>query len=491
MITKWRLAAFAGLPFVGILAFLGVERGYGFWGFPLDDAWIHQTYARALAAGTRWSYAGGTPSAGSTSPAWTLLQVPAYWLGVPPVIWSYGCGIILYAMVLTLTFLIVRRLEPAAVWVATLAVAWEWHLVWASLSGMETIFFTAWVLFVLWICIAGYERTFRFCEVFWGVLLGVGIWIRPEALLVIGLGGVCFLGRYVATRDWRKSVVLVLAATLLIILYFWHNFSLGGRVWPNTWYAKPLEYAGIQGAHIFGRIWDSLRAMNAGPLAVVSWIAWLPCWLAFVKRRWIVLAPPLWAVGHVGLYILQLPVVYQHARYDMPAIPILLVYGVVGVFQVKAAFQHTRVGHIVHRAWVASVIVISVGFMIIGARQYALDVAVIETEMVKASQWIQVNTPVGARIAAHDVGALGYWGNRSLIDLGGLTEDDAWPLLAGEVSVTQYLDSSRANYWMTFPQVYAPFTSACQPLYRTNSNYAVLFGEGNMVVYKWPEGCAR
>ena len=42
-------------------------------GFPLDDAWIHQTYARNLAELGEWSFVPGVISAGSTSPLWTFL----------------------------------------------------------------------------------------------------------------------------------------------------------------------------------------------------------------------------------------------------------------------------------------------------------------------------------------------------------------------------------------------------------------------------------
>ena len=42
-------------------------------GFPLDDAWIHQTYARNLATLGEWSFVPGQPSAGSTAPLWSLL----------------------------------------------------------------------------------------------------------------------------------------------------------------------------------------------------------------------------------------------------------------------------------------------------------------------------------------------------------------------------------------------------------------------------------
>jgi len=37
-------------------------------GFPLDDAWIHQTYARNLVEFGQWAFIPGKLSAGSTAP---------------------------------------------------------------------------------------------------------------------------------------------------------------------------------------------------------------------------------------------------------------------------------------------------------------------------------------------------------------------------------------------------------------------------------------
>ena len=51
-------------------------------GFPLDDSWIHVTYARNLALTGQWAFRLGHSSAGSTSPLWTLLLTPGFWLGL-------------------------------------------------------------------------------------------------------------------------------------------------------------------------------------------------------------------------------------------------------------------------------------------------------------------------------------------------------------------------------------------------------------------------
>ncbi len=48
--------------------------------FPLDDSWIHLVYARNLAAFQGFAYNPGQLEAGFTSPLWTLLVAPVFWV---------------------------------------------------------------------------------------------------------------------------------------------------------------------------------------------------------------------------------------------------------------------------------------------------------------------------------------------------------------------------------------------------------------------------
>jgi hypothetical protein len=118
--------------------------GFGFSGFPLDDAWIHQTYARNLARSGQLAFVPGLPSAGSTAPLWSVLLSLGYLLGLPFKLWTYGLGILL----LGLTGWTMTRLgaalfseQPRLGWWAGLFCLLEWHLLWAAVSGMETMLF--------------------------------------------------------------------------------------------------------------------------------------------------------------------------------------------------------------------------------------------------------------------------------------------------------------------------------------------------------------
>jgi hypothetical protein len=143
------------IPVVALVcaaSYLAWNYGHGLLGFPLDDAWIHQTYARNLAETGQLAYLPGQPSAGSTSPAWSFLLSVGYLFGLDFRVWAYLLGGLTLAATAWFAYRLFRRWAPSrpiAALLAGLFCAVEWHLVWAAVSGMETMLFTALSLAVL------------------------------------------------------------------------------------------------------------------------------------------------------------------------------------------------------------------------------------------------------------------------------------------------------------------------------------------------------
>ncbi len=134
-------------------------------------------------------------------------------------------------------------------------------------------------------------------------------------------------------------------------------------------------------------------------------------YLAIRKNKIHIISFSIWLFGFVLIYSLDLPVTYQHGRYLIPIIPIYLCLSIPGVIQLFEKLQQYRTGiHDSKGFGLFLLILLSAGFCYLGAKAYANDVAVIETEMVEPSKWISEMTPSDSRIAAHDIGALGlFW----------------------------------------------------------------------------------
>jgi hypothetical protein len=116
-----------------------------------------------------------------------------------------------------------------------------------------------------------------------------------------------------------------------------------------------------------------------------------------------------------------------------------------------------------------------------------MDVAVIESEMVAAAHWVAENTEPGSLIGAHDIGALGYFGDRELVDLAGLVSPEVIPFIRDESRLGNYLDEQAADYLVTFPGWYPDLVARSTLVYQTNKQYSPEMGGENMAVYRWDE----
>ncbi|KAA3662684.1 MAG: hypothetical protein DWQ04_12765 [Chloroflexi bacterium] len=125
-------------------------------------------------------------------------------------------------------------------------------------------------------------------------------------------------------------------------------------------------------------------------------------------------------------------------------------------------------------------------FTFLGARAYANDVAFIEGEMVTMAKWIANNTPETALIASHDIGAIGYFAERPLLDLAGLITPEIIPLLDDELAMTTYILASNAQYLVTapgWPYVSIVEMSRSQPIFSTEHQWTIENGQNNMTIY--------
>ncbi len=502
-----------------LLVWVAVSIKRGTVGFPLDDGWIHQTYARSLARGAGWTYSSGQPSAGATAPFWVLLLVPGYWLGASPVCWVLFLGLLL----LWGMSLLSQRIWPLLskhggwwTWGAGLVIGLEWHLLWAALSGMETLLMSGWVLAVLAVLLYLEEAANQaygkpdlnsqeqisakdgwLNHPLWpwigvGAFVGLGIWIRPEAVTL--LGPVVFVALLSPSRkvsDKLRRTGLALAGTLgLFVPYLVFNRWLAGTWWPNTFFAKQAEYAVLRETPLFARLINQPVPLLIGVGAVL-----VPGFLAYLfssirGRHWARTAGALWVLGFITLYALRLPVTYQHGRYIIPAVPVLVLWGLAGTAGPFSGKTPGRLKWLASRLMAAMIATLLVLFWWLGLDAFTKDVAVINGEMVATAGWIMENSQEDDLIAAHDIGAIGYFTEREIIDLAGLISPDVIPFIRDESKLADYLDQKCPVYLVTFPDWYPEMVEGRAMVFQTDAAVTREFGKENMAVYLWGE-CSR
>ena len=481
-----RLSAYPALIFllaaaVSVLVYLAFSAAGGVVGFPLDDAWIHQTYARNLGLRGEFAFIPGQPSAGSTSLLWTALLAIGYVLRLEPHVWAYTLGVLLLGLNAWLVYRLVRRWWPAssaAALAAGLLVTLEWHLVWSAGSGMETLLYAAGALaiFVLdWPAQAGLA----------GLVAGLAVLTRPDGLSLLPFLAV--RAWLAGPPDWRAAVRASLGFGLLFGPYLLFNVSLSGTPWPNTFYAKQAEYAVLREQPLLSRLAEIGSLPFIGVLALLMPAILIGGWQALRQRQWEKLLALGWVVGVIGTYALRLPVTYQHGRYLMPVIPLLVALGAGGLAQIIRPRSGQLLARVFSRAWLAAAVLLALVFWLRGALAYGTDVQIIETEMVATARWVAGNTPPDALIAAHDIGALGYFGGRRVLDMAGLVSPEVIPFIRDEAQLSAWLDRSGANDLETFPSWYPALTAArqVQRVFVTGGTVSPAAGGENMAVYIW------
>lgn len=482
-LTSRQVAILASAVLLIVIIYLLASRITYAIGFPLDDSWIHQTYARNLALRGEWAFRPGVVSAGSTSPMWSTLLAFGFLLHLSPYIWTYFLGALILLALACLGEWGVRQIiptyQPQIPWAGLLFI-FEWHLDWAAMSGMETLLHALLVTTVLVLLMTHSRRYLRL-----GLLAALSVWVRPDGLTLVGPVVLTILLVEPDMRARAKALGrFLIGFGALLGPYLLFNLAIGGTPMPNTFYAKQAEYAAWQSKPVLERLGQMFLQLLVGIGFVI--IPGVGGWLASSIRRrdWGSLAALIWCTGYLWLYVSRLPV-YQHGRYLMPAMPIFFLAGLLGLIEFVKSKLFNRYHWFVQTLWLASLGVVLLLFVVLGARSYAQDVAVIETEMVRTAKWVSANLPPDALIAAHDIGALGYFDNHPIIDLAGLISPEVIPFIRDEERLSRFLTEHGANYLIAFPEFYPRLARSRDVVFVSKGIFAPTFEQENMAVFRW------
>ncbi len=382
-----------------------------------------------------------------------------------------------------------------------LSVILAWHLVWAAASGMETMLFSMWTLALLFV---GWreldERSTRFKDVVlrgagFGLVTALATMTRPEGVALAGLIGLIIL-LVQPQKSWRTFIIWAVGAAIAFLIaispYLALNLHLTGGLLPDTAAAKQAENAPLLLESYPARI---LRMVL--PLVAGVQLFFVPGVIYFVvkqvrvlrqdKRVLLLIVPVLWSAGLIALYAAQLPAYYQHGRYVIPAVPAFIVVGVGGTIQLIIAARKSVTGRVLTRSLAISSLLALALFFFQGVTVYGRDVKIIDEEMVASAHWIKDNIPLDQMLAIHDIGAVGYFAPRPMLDLAGLVSPEITPFILDENSLWQWLQQKNARYLMAFPdQVPGDDINDSHlcPVFTTGGQAAIQAGGPNMTIYE-------
>ncbi len=450
----------------GLLAwYLAVGWGRAGPGFPFDDGWIHAVFARNLARYGAIGFQSGEWTGGTTSLLWVVLLAVGQRLGLSAPWAAALCGAGAWIAAGACFFLLLRdglhSLRAALAWSLLLAALGP--LVYLALSGMETALFLALSLAAM----AAFSRE-RYGLA--GGALALLVLTRVEGLAVVGLLGLALV---LKRRRWSAVAVVLLPPLVILLLYGLYNTLVTGSPLPTTmagrkwlWgFPDRLIVLTPRALGNYLRIWRGyvegwLFHVNALPGLLrdaYRFLIWGSLGLGFavlVKQTagWIRgRVPPAlpllfgWAIIHNLVYLLLAP--FPSIRHQVPNL--LLVVVLLGAaWQAADAWLSTRRPGL-RLLPAALAVLLALGLLpsaVDWQRAYADHVWQINEVHVQAGRWIDAHAPADAVVAAFDIGAVAYFGQRETLDLGGLVDADFTRRYLYPGRVPEYLREHQVDY---------------------------------------------
>ncbi|QQS36357.1 MAG: tetratricopeptide repeat protein [Ignavibacteriales bacterium] len=438
----------------------------GYFGFPLDDPWIHLTFAKNFVDYGSFSYfKNEMVTSGSTSPIYTILLSLLFLVSNNEFIISYIPGI-LFGALFVFAFIKIAGNEfngfPLLALVTTLLVALQPKLNLINVSGMETSMF----LFF----ITGSIYAYRYKKiVLLGIMLGLTIWCRPDGLVLwIAIAFDFFLRRNYFKKDDNSdnkfstgeiskafSIAFIMAAG-----YFIFNYLLSGSFLPNTYKAKLEYYQNSSRANFLEN--DVLKYFTQSEFVII-WVPFLVGLVAIIKSFFkkeykTLLVCLIFILGLIAVYYIKLPFAHRFGRYLMPVIPFYILIAFSGV-KIVVDFLHTKLSggrsqlsNMVFILFLIAGISITFNEISTNVKEYSLLCKYHNERHVAAGKWIDANTDTNDIIATHDVGAIAYYGKRKLVDMAGLVTPELIDHLNNRMYseyMNDYLSKQKVNYVVT------------------------------------------
>jgi hypothetical protein len=448
--------------------YLAAEHRAGEWGFPLDDSWIHARFAANLAAGHGLAFNPGEPSTGSTAPLWTVVLALPMAAGIDVVIAAKLLGIGLAAITAVLAYDLARSLtgSRAGGLVAGLAVALSARLTWGAVSGMEVPLYTALSTLALLAFARAPHRGWV-----WGLLSGLSTLARPETGILFPIllgtsvwrpdGGASARERHRPARTAAAAFALVVGSAVLV------NLVVSGRPLPSTFYAK-TGGSGLVNALGTGDASEVLRSLSVRPFETLNLLVRfffeqsalffalaLPGLLALLApgareargapAALVLISSPLAvaAVAPVSPYLMQ------EGRYVANLLVLFFVIAAAGATDL--ARRSRRPVFVWAIAGLALVRLLSQNVQF--ADRYAAQVDNINRMHVAMGRWIAAETGPDESVAVSDIGALGFFSNRRILDLEGLVTPSVLPYRADRRYV-EFVERTRPALLVIFPEWY-------------------------------------
>ena len=413
-------------------------------------------YGLELARHGTLAYNEGIAATGATSPLWALVAALAHLVvgARGPSMAAAAAlklfGTLAHAASSALAARCARlasprpSLAPVMALVAGLLVAVCPLLAFAAVSGMEVGLAGALLLASLLAAARG--RTLLA-----GLMVALAFLARPECILV---APAVFLLLALGAPRWKtgfnRGAAASAIATFVVAALFLRNDLVSGRPLPATFYAKAAPVHGsvmvqVRLERVFGDVLGALVPTSSRLFWALVGIAVVAGIARVARARALPAVAALVALAYVATVASMVRVttadIFYFQRYVAPAIPLLIVAATSGAataLTVASRLLRALRPRVRLRALVVACATLGAASVLLellplpAARdRYDADVATIDAVQVALGRFLERSTAGSAVVWSMDAGAVRYWGQRFVVNLGKLNTPDL--LVNGEV----------------------------------------------------------
>jgi len=423
------------LPVIVLIFFLTAS---GHFGYSPDDTYIYLRFAENLVHGNGIAFNAGSPTYGMTSPLWLFIIALGGRIGADLPLAAKGIDLLLASLSIIVFYFLAREVirEPGIALIATVVFSVNaWLIRWAG-TGMETSLGVCLTLGSLLYC-------FRNEYLVSMVLAGLLALVRPEGCV---MGFVVLVDYFFNSIDKRRAVrrVFWLLAAYGIVVLPWLIYAgwTFGTIVPNTARAKADPNPAF--SDFVMSAWSQIKVVGftEGVLVVVLIVATVYVFrllrdpnrkeektfvlrYAIVAGLWVLIIPSIFLIS--GVLIVS--------RYLLPVIPMVTIFAFAFLFRSVWNEKLFRwVPTIIIGVAVLAVLQNQVGYWKVvkpGIDQFEESM---EGSVIPIGRWLEKNTNSTDTVMAWDIGALGYYSRRPVLDAFGLITPEIIPLIHGGVS---------------------------------------------------------
>lgn len=380
-----------------------------------DDTFIYMQYARNIAGGEGFSFNAGEPSYGVTSPLWVIILSIPYIFGFDG-FWFSKILDLIFAAASVIVFYRLAGLifskdnhEFLSIIAASIFILNIWFIRW-SFTGMET---NLGVLCVLLIFYFYYKQNFNLCF----FLLGLFFLLRPEGIFLtfVIIASLLIEKRISVIKDYKNLLLYVVLFLIPILPFLIYAKLTFGTFVANTALGKSTLT--LSPLIIKNQIIEIAKTL--APSSGIEIILGLLLVVFLFKRKQISKYTPLiiWPIVLIASYILTDADIIS--RYFMIIIPMLTLLAVKSI-------------ELLNKRMYSGVIILFVIILIISQISFYKFVKPhtddftegVEECLIPIGKWFYENTPPDTKILVNDVGAIGYYSNRYIIDAAALINSD-------------------------------------------------------------------